>query len=145
MGSRLAPLAMMLLVGCHDAAQSNLDSAQHRWATARPTAYETVVRRSCFCPDIDPYRVQVSGAEVTSAVRLSSDGIETDVAPADYQPWFTVEGLFSAVQQAIDEGVDRLDASYDPQLGHPVRIVIDPHANAYDDETTYEVARLDGL
>jgi hypothetical protein len=145
MGSRLMLVAATLLVGCGNAAQRELDSAQHLWSSGRPTAYETVVRRSCFCGDVDPYRVQVLGADVVSAVRLSADGVETTVAPADYRTWFTVEGLFAAVQQAIDASVDHLEARYDPQLGHPLSITIDPHANASDDETGYEAARLDPL
>jgi len=145
MGTKLAVLAGLLLAGCSGAAQDDLDSARHLWTSARPTAYETVVRRSCYCANVDPYRVQVDGAAVTSAVRLSPDGVETPIDPADYPSWFTVEGLFTVVQDAIDQHVDRLETQYDDRLGHPLHIAIDPHAGTSDDETTYEVARLDAL
>ena len=144
---RLLAAASMALapLGCGNTAQGTLDSAHHLWLAARPAGYETVVRKSCYCADADPYRVQVQGSLVISAVRLSPDGVETTVDPDGYQSWFTVEGLFTAVQQAIDDNVDQLDASYDAQLGHPLHIAIDPSTNASDDETTYEAARLDAL
>jgi hypothetical protein len=145
MGPKSVSLIGVLLLGCGNAEQEKLDSAQHLWLAVRPASYETVVRRSCFCGDVDTYRVQVQGATVTSAVRLTPDGVETTVEPSAYQDWFTVEGLFSAVQEAIRDRVDHLSTNYDPALGHPVQVDIDPHAGAVDDETTYETARLDAL
>jgi len=145
MGSKSLVMLGVLLLGCGNAQQEKLDSAQQLWQTARPASYETVVRRSCFCGDVDPYRVQIEGSTVTSAVRLTPDGVETAVDPGEYQDWFTVEGLFAAVQAAIDGRVDHLAARYDVTRGHPLHVDIDPHAGAVDDETTYETARLDAL
>lgn len=145
MGSKTVVILGALLLGCGGADQEELDSAQQLWLAARPASYETVVRRNCFCGDVDPFRVQIQGATVTSAVRLKPNGVETTVDPGQYQDWFTVEGLFAAVQVAIDERVDHLDVRYDAARGHPVHVDIDPRSGATDDETTYETARLDAL
>ena len=149
MHTRMTGLALVVLgalVGCGNAQhQNDLDAADAKWQAAAPAAYEWVVQRSCFCPDIEPLRVQVRGGEVTSAVRLMAATTEVTLASGDYQTWFVVPGLFAVVQKAIDEGADKLTVSYDATLGYPTTVQIDWHANATDDEEYFTARDLAAL
>ena len=52
----------------------------------------------------------------------------------------SIEDLFAAVQDAIDQRVDKLQVEYDPSFGYPKLISIDPIENAVDEERGYTVS-----
>ncbi len=48
--------------------------------------------------------------------------------------FYTVQGLFDVVQDAIDSGADEVSVTYDPDLHYPTEINIDRIKGAIDDE-----------
>jgi hypothetical protein len=72
---------------------------------------------------------------VTAVVR-PEDGTPIPEEYADLFP--SVEGLFEIIEEALNEGADRVDVEYDPPTGTPIRIDIDYIEAAVDDEILYE-------
>jgi hypothetical protein len=57
--------------------------------------------------------------------------------PAGYGKYYSIEGFFALVEQAIDDGVDRLSVGYHPGYGHPTAILIDPDGGLDGDELDF--------
>ncbi|MBI5511615.1 MAG: hypothetical protein HY903_22900 [Deltaproteobacteria bacterium] len=148
MRTRIGILCLLIggLSACGDSHEQNaLKDARVQWRAAGPAAYEWVVQRTCFCPDIEPVRVQVRDAAVVSAARQMDATTEVALTVDAYQAWFTVDGLFDEVRRAIDEGADELTVTYDPEYGYPRSVAIDRYENAMDDETGFNARGLVSL
>jgi len=116
-----------------------LRNAQVRWNAARVQDYTVVVQHLCFCGYVRPVRVTVrSGAVVSSVDAQTGEPVPSYATVRD------IAGLFALIRKAIDDGADRLEVTYDGQLGYPTFINIDYIVNAVDDElqvTTSEFQR----
>jgi len=53
-----------------------------------------------------------------------------------------VDELFAVILDAIAQGADELGVEYDPLLGYPRLIAIDPDRQTVDEEVTYRTANL---
>lgn len=136
----LALVALSVLSAC-SSDQHRLDKAREAWAAEGSEAYIMTVTQNCFCPDTDPVDVEVVGSAVRSAVVHSSYGdIELEIA--DYQVWFTVNGLFDQIQGAINGGAHAVDVEYADKLGYPRSIQIDWEQLSADDEQGWTVEGL---
>ena len=113
-------------------------SLRQRWAQWQATgirSYGFNLERSCFCPvdSIAPARVDVRDGRVVS-VRNIVDGRALSLQSVP-----TIDSLFRwAIREAGQNG--HVEVTYDPLLGHPVRLVIGTLAN--DAGTSYHVADL---
>ncbi len=106
-----------------------LRNAQIRWNAARVQDYTVVVQHLCFCGYVRPVRVTVrSGAVVSSVDAQTGEPVPSYATVRD------IAGLFALIRKAIDDGADRLEVTYDAQLGYPTFINIDYVVNAVDDE-----------
>lgn len=142
--ARAAIVATALAVGCGGGVlqprQGALDAARARWEANGPRVYTFEVQRTCFCPSeyVRRMRIEVTDGAVSTAVYVD-DG---EPVPARIEPP-SIEMLFDEIQSAIDGGAHRLDASYDPTLGYPVDVSIDPIAEAVDEEQAFRVFGVD--
>jgi hypothetical protein len=118
--------------------ESDLEAARRRWADRGPTSYEMVVGPECFCGEAVTARVLVTvrQREVVSRHYVSSGASVDSRWDAAFPD---VPGLFDLIEDAIDRKAARVSASYDPQLGYPMRIDIDYRRDYVDDEVTYLV------
>jgi uncharacterized protein DUF6174 len=131
------------LIACSVATGPGLEfaTARARWAQRGPGSYSITVRRSCEClPEMmGPVVVTVRNGVVESR-QYTTNGA---AVPSEYAELFPpVDGLFGVIETARRDGAARLDVSYDPTFGYPVRIAIDWHAVHVDDEVTYEAKDL---
>lgn len=115
-----------------------------KWRAHRPVPYDVVVERLCFCaPEWrGPVRVQVavpvpSGLETVLDQHYVDGGQRVDAAVGSFFPG--VEGLFGVIVQAIARDVHQLNITYDPALGHPTSVFVDPVQMVADDEVEYRV------
>ena len=129
-----------LVTGTSDDDEDELREAQTRWSSGRVQDYTVVVQHLCFCGYVRPVRITVrSGAIVSSVDAETGEPVPTYATVRD------VPGLFTLIRKAIDEGADRLEVTYNSQLGYPTFINIDYIVNAVDDELqvkTSEFAQL---
>lgn len=125
--------------------RSELNVARGRWSSRGPASYRYQFQYLCFCPAslVTPVEIQVREGRVT-AVLDPATGKPAPAAPGRPSP--TVEDLFAVVQQALDRDVDWMDVQYDPVLGYPAVIRIDPDTRMADEEQSYfagSLARMD--
>jgi len=71
---------------------------------------------------------------VRSSAVVSSVDAQTGEPVPSYATVRDIAGLFALIRKAIDDGADRLEVTYDAQLGYPTFINIDYVVNAADDE-----------
>lgn len=138
-------MLLVALAGCHDPTApgegAELAAARERWARHGPASYSVTVLRGCECLR------EMSGPVVVTVVRRAvvarayvDGGAAVAVALAEHFP--SVEELFARIDAARRARVARLQVTYDPASGQPVRVLIDPIAAAADDEVTYTVSQL---
>jgi len=95
---------------------ADLAAAEARWAEGKPESYEFVVEVSCFCGmQRPPPRFRVTGERSEPLQPFDSERFQQM-----YEPYNTVEKMFTAIRRAIEDGADGLDIRYDPTLGYPL-------------------------
>jgi hypothetical protein len=129
--------ACSLVTGTSDDDEEALRDAQIRWNNSRIQDYRVVVQHLCFCGYARPVLVVVQAGVIV----LSADA-ETGEPVPSYATVRDIPALFTLIREAIDQGADRLDVKYDPQIGYPREIKIDYVSNATDDELTVTTSEL---
>lgn len=110
---------------------SELEQNQERWAQHNISTYEYRLQRLCFCGFVDPVDVTVRDGIITAVVVVDS---QEELEPSMFEQFYTVDGLFQVVQDALDGEAHSIVATYDPEFGYPVDIAIDYIEQAIDDE-----------
>lgn len=120
-------------VGPRDPRLLELEVHRARWDSLGPDSYEYAVERMCFCPTeyIGPVRVRVEDGQVVDRAYVDSGVAVTGDAATAFP---SVEGLFDLLRSAMERDADRIDATYDPDLGVPVDFWIDYSEMAVDEE-----------
>lgn len=154
--SRLGALSLVSLIvlssACSDAfgpdgelrdEQRDLSRARRIWIANDIRDYEYVVRRNCYCV--------MSGVAVRVTVRndfviaREIDGTVTPIPSSMAAFYPSVDGLFSLIQDAIDERAYRLDTQYDYGFGFPTDLWIDYDRRTADEEEGYTLIRFRSL
>ena len=87
-----------------DVVQADLDQSRALWEAHRPARYRFTVQQTFFCPPNQCPEPQ------------------TVIVAPGYAPSWTVEKLFAEIQTGIGRNYDMVYATYDPELGYPLRI-----------------------
>ena len=143
----IAYLALGALWACTDATgpADDLLANRGKWLSQYLADYTYEYERWCFCRlGPQPVRLTVHDDSIVAAVVVATGEILT---PADIarEGFRTVDELFAVILDAIAQGADELDVDYDPRLGYPRLIAIDPDHQSVDEEVTYRTANLIGL
>lgn len=105
------------------------------------TDYQFTLQIRVFAPlpANQPLRVTVRHEKVTRIVNLA-DGQDL---PLDVQPRvLTIDQLFSTINRALQDDVEKLGVTYHSDMGYPTTIDINPQLILADDEITYFVSDL---
>jgi hypothetical protein len=127
--------------GSESKAMQILKQNEKKWAEQSKLFnqnYTYTMRIGCFCPqDItSPVNVLVMSGKTDSVV------YQRDGTPATNEVFAsvdTIEDLFTIIRKAIVDKADELNVEYDPILGYPSSISIDPIKTAIDEERGYTV------
>lgn len=105
-----------------------LVEASSRWEAAGLTDYRYEIEYHCECPVSarGPFVVTVRNGEVSSSEPLTDQSQDST-----YAPTLTVGDLLDLIERAIQDGTD-VDVGYDPIIGQPLDVIIDPEAVAVD-------------
>lgn len=141
-------LAILGLGACSNPAAPDDPAAElqlnrDRWSRTGVVSYRFTITRDCFCtPEMSgPVVIEVRAGEVIS--RTYEGGSAVDPQFADL--FVTIPGLFGIVEDAILSQAAALSVRYDPELGYPRSIAIDPVAGVADDEVSYRVTGFAAL
>lgn len=136
----LAAVAALGLAACGPAGKSDFDAARARWKAKGPARYAYTLKWSCFCVSdyTRPTRITVADGQISSAVDAET-GAAVAQASRDVR---TVDGLFDFLDDAFKRNAASIQATYDPQDGHPTQANIDYVANAADEEQSFTATDL---
>jgi hypothetical protein len=128
----LVPVAGCSLIGLAGE-RGRMEESRERWQQQGITTYEMKQDNLCSCPKEvrGPALITVRDGVVVSRVLIED---ELPVPPSAEASFGTVDDLFSRIEQALDQDFDLVMADYDPQLGYPRRIFLDPDDDAADDD-----------
>ncbi len=135
---------MILAAGCTSPEQSELDRATSLWRDADISHYRFQSQRGCECvPEVySPVTIEVVDDAIVD-IRYVDSGDPVD--PMYLGAFYTIDGLFDVIQEAIDDGAQSIDAVYDPQFGLPLEISIDYELNIADEEFYVDVTDFESL
>ena len=136
-----AALSLAACSGPYSDLQRELRQNEQKWTSQKTRDYSYTLRIGCFCPPeiTSPVLVEVRGG-TTKSVSYVSDGREA--TNELFRKADTIEELFSVIRESIDQKVDKLTVEYDPSLGYPTEISIDPIETAIDEERAYTVSNF---
>lgn len=127
---------LVMLAACGDTTTPRTSSngpyaaAFERWQAADITDYSIIYFVTGGIGRVGPKVVQVENGEA----------VEVDATdPTQIAPSYSVDDLFDELNAA--EIV--VDADFDPELGFPTRLELDPIEDAIDDEFSVEVTALE--
>jgi uncharacterized protein DUF6174 len=120
------------------------DVTRHRrqWESQRITDYRVQSRLICFCVGdaTMPVILQVRNRELVSVTR-ASDGAA--VPPSEWAfRYYAIDALFDLIADAQAKGASQVRVTYDPQLGYPTQVYLDPSTRVADDERQFEISGL---
>lgn len=126
-------------VGPPDPARA-LETNRRLWTGRGITNYRFTFRSFSFLSAPDGSRPVL--IEVRNGSRASATFADTGVpaSPDTLAGFDTVEALFGVIQNALNDENGAASATYDPTLGYPSRINVDPDRDQPDDGYTYQIS-----
>lgn len=118
--------------------EQQLAEAQLRWdeaLTGPGQNYSMSYRQLCFCTTETREQQTVWVHRGNLELRKGADGTTN----SDRAPEHTVESLFKLIAGALANDADRVEVTYDPELGHPTSIFIDRSVQIADEEITINI------
>lgn len=121
-----------------DRERERLEQARAQWRSQGIADYRFTFRRACFCaPDVrEPAVVTVRRGAIVSVESVATG------SPQDPALYYTIEGLFDLLEDAIDQEAARLTADYDSALGYPRSAFIDRNEMIADEELGFQASDL---
>jgi hypothetical protein len=118
--------------------QLELDRNRNKWNDLELVDYDYSLQISCFCsPDYtSPKMIEVRDSEIVFVAELET-GEE-----ATFTDHGTAEGLFDAIQVAIDNSYSTIDVEYNECLGYPMEVSTNPSTQMADAGTSTEIRDL---
>lgn len=113
-----------------------------KWESGAGRHYRARISASFFGPRewMLPLIVEVKQGVLISFSTEGSQPMPASKAWADFADRHnTIEKVFGLIEKALADKAERVEVDYDPVLGFPARVVIDPLKQAADDETYYTI------
>lgn len=120
----------------------DLERARSRWEGRSFADYTFETRRDCFCtPELTgPVRITVVNDSIASVIDISTDSVIPYPAAGN---WYTVDDLFVVIDSAIQhQATSSIDVTYDPDLGYPTTLEINPRPDLADAGVRYTITLL---
>ena len=126
----------------HTAAQM-FKKNKEKWSSTGISNYQYTFQQICFCPADDTAKVSITVYDNNvDSIRRVSDG---KLIKPSSSGTYTIDQLFSLIQDADNKGADRLSVIYDDELGYPTSIDIDYEKALADDEISIKISGLSQL
>lgn len=126
-------------------ARAELQKNRARWQASGITdSYTYVVDAACLCSEAGllPARVAVRYGQIVSAVHPDTNEA---LDPSTYSLLPTVNDLFDRASAALVGVYTDILIEYDPILGYPTLLGLNPKRCVIDDETNFTIQSLEGL
>lgn len=140
-----------LICGDNDRQRSGFDLLTDRqtlWQENNIKDYVITYDVTCFCAN-EVKEVTVTNGTISNVViKDHNGGILRQIPESEFAEYYTVTDLFNLIED-LNKTVDILKIQFDPTLGYPTTIEVDPHAercdctgcsSVVDDEYTYNIS-----
>lgn len=122
----------------YDGLTEALTAAKARWQGTGINTYSMTIQRSSFhqlsaWPNSTPLKLTVRSGQPTGNLKRVDSGWLQSV---------TVDGLFGYIENEASKKPDCLKVEFDPMLGYPTSIRIDPVFGGTDDEVEFSVTEF---
>jgi len=139
---------IIILTACSSIGTSELNKNKTKWENASITHYRYSLSIGCFCAFRNdmPLTIEVKDGKPVSVITVNGTAVDAANAFAEtYAPYSTVDSVFHKLETDFAGGPDKINVTYDPNYGYPVRVNIDYIAAAADDEISYEITNFEIL
>lgn len=139
---------VFILAACSVPAPSQYDQNLKTWDGANVTHYRFKLSLICFCIFTDqmPLTVEVKDGEVVSVLNQAGEIVlPTDDLYQYYEPYLTIDRLFSQLGVALSGEAEEVLVTYNPTRGYPADLTIDYIKEAIDDELYIQVTDFEVL
>lgn len=111
------------------------------WAQHHFTHYQyTLSVSSMGSPEYNQHiTIEVLGSKATPVI---GNGATLSVVGSHFEESNTVERLFQVIQNAILRRADNVRVVFQPELGYPIEIGINPSNRQVDDEIEYQITNF---
>ena len=137
------PIGIVLLCGLllylkYFSIQYELWQNQWIWAQHHFTHYQyTLSVGSMGSPDYNQHvTIEVLGGQATPVIGI---GTPPSLVGSHFEESNTVERLFQVIQIAILRSADTVRVTFQPELGYPIEIGLNPSSRQVDDEIEYQI------
>lgn len=131
-------------VGSQNPDLQALNAAREKWDNANFALYDYQLQRSAFTlPEfLRPIQISVNTGNGDVSSTFADDG---QSVPNDY-PFAntTIDGVFDIIADAIENGADGVNVTYDSQFGYPTSVAIDYSEQIADEELFLSISNFQG-
>ena len=140
-------MLVLILVAC-SAGGTDFSRNQQKWTDANIQHYRFSLNVGCFCVFRDqmPLSIEVLNGEPVSIT--AADGSLVDATDPNYQfyePYVTIDKLFSELEANQAGGADEVTVTYDATYGFPSETTFDFVKDATDDELYLSAYEFEAL
>ena len=120
------------------------DSALAQWQAQDLNSYRYTLQVGCFCLQemTRPVVIEVRDGAL-AGITYADDGSPAD--PALFEPYTSVEALFTIIDEAAAQDPARLDVVYDQTTGVPLSVDIDISEQMADEELYLDVLNFEAI
>lgn len=125
-------------------ARAELEQAREKWNASGINDYQYTLQRSCFCVQdaTRPVNITASDGQVSNATFADTGEPLPDQLSYNRM---SVNDMFGLIDNAIAQGADKVDVTYDEQTGQPLSVSIDYIEMAADDEVAFNLSPVQSL
>jgi hypothetical protein len=127
--------------GSESPEQSQLDHALQTWDVQGPARYSFTWQQGCECTaeTTAPIRITVVDHAITDAVYVET---QLPVGADVRSHLLTIDGVFGAIQDAIDDGAYAISVEYDTESGLPASVAVDYDKGVADEELSLQISNF---
>jgi hypothetical protein len=133
----------------NDSFMKTLQENRSKWESQNITHYLMTISLPADIGNYDamPVTIEVKDGKMISIFDVNGLKISSDVnyfsTTFMYDPdEFTIPGLFSIIEKTYKNNPPEIDVTYDPKLGYPSNITVDPYVEPCCQKYSYEVLEL---
>lgn len=127
-----------------DKIMRKINANLRKWVNSGITNYQFDLRRNCFCQQdfLRTVTITVQNSMITN-IRYKDTNEQID--PSNYDRYYTMEGIFAFIKQAVMTDAELMDIKYDTNFHFPKSIYIDYSIRLIDDEMYMEITNFTPL
>ena len=138
-------VACWIQISCASSLSSGLEKNRRIWNESKIDDYRMKVKimKTGHATPMGVVAIEVRDGKPVSTTW--AEGRSTGQPVQNCHPYDTIPEIFGLIDDAEKHDPEELEVSYDPTLGYPVRLKMDPRRTTMDDELSWEVLQFERI